>query len=69
MSTKDLVEGLATRAEIKKFTVKIGKPWTKGASNEYTQEVTVAGIVETDTPTIDLVLSDNVEAEKSQIED
>ncbi len=67
-STKALVDGLATKAEIKKFTATVGTSWAKGASNEYTQEVTVDGVLETDTPTIDLVLSDDVETAKSQIE-
>ncbi len=67
-STKALVDGLATKAEVKKFTATVGTSWTKGTSNEYTQEVTAPGILETDTPTIDLVLSDNVETAKAQIE-
>lgn len=67
-STKALVDGLATKAEVKKFTVTVGTSWTQGAGNEYTQEVTVDGILETDTPTIDLSLSDNVETAKAQIE-
>ncbi len=67
-STKALVDGLATKAEIKKFTVTIGTSWTQGENNEYTQDVTVTGILETDTPIIDLVLSDNLETAKAQIE-
>ncbi len=67
-STKALVDGLATKAEVKKFTVTVGTSWTQGENNEYTQEITVAGILETDTPMIDLVLSDNAETAKSQIE-
>lgn len=67
-STKALVDGLATKSEFKRYTATVGTSWTKGSSNEYTQEVSVSGILETDTPTIDLVLSDNVETAKSQIE-
>ena len=67
-STKALVNGLATKAEVKKFTATVGTSWTQGASGEYTQEITVAGILGTDTPTIDLVLSDSAEAAKAQIE-
>lgn len=68
VSTKALVDGLATKAEVKKFTATVGTSWTQGAGGEYTQEVTVPGILETDTPTIDLILSDNVETAKAQIE-
>lgn len=68
VSTKALVDGLATKAEVKKFTATVGTSWTQGAGSEYTQEVTVPGILETDTPTIDLILSDNVETAKAQIE-
>lgn len=67
-STKALVDGLNTKAEIKKYTATVASSWTKGSSNEYTQEISVSGILETDAPTIDLILSDNVETAKSQIE-
>lgn len=67
-STKALVDGLKTKAEVKKFTATIGTSWTRGANNEHIQEITIDGILATDTPTIDLVLNDNVEAAKSQIE-
>ena len=67
-STKALVDGLATKAEVKKFTATVGTSWTQGAGSKYTQEVTVPGILETDTPTIDLILSDNVETAKAQID-
>ncbi len=67
-STKALVDGLNTKAEIKRYTATVGTSWTKGSNNEYTQELSISGILETDAPTIDLVLSDNVETSKSQIE-
>ncbi len=67
-STKALVDGLATKAEVKKFTATVGTSWTQGANNEHIQEIIVDGILETDTPTIDLILSDNVETAKAQIE-
>lgn len=67
-STKALVDGLATKPEVKKFTATVGTSWVQGANNEYTQEVTVDGILETDTPTTDLVLSDDIATAKSQIE-
>ncbi len=66
-STKALVDGLATKSEVKKFTATVGTSWVQGANNEYTQEVTVDGILETDTPTIDLSLSDDIATAKSQI--
>ena len=67
-STKALVDGLATKAEIKKYTATISTTWTSNPNGEYTQEITLDGISETDTPTIDLVLSDDVSIAKSQIE-
>lgn len=67
-STKALVDGLATKAEIKKYTATISATWTSNPNGEYTQEITLDGISETDTPTIDLVLSDDVSIAKSQIE-
>ena len=67
-STKALVDGLNTKAEFKKFTATIGTSWVQGENNEYTQEVTLDGILETDTPTIDLVLSDDISTARSQIE-
>ena len=67
-TTKALVDGLNTKAEFKKFTATIGTSWVQGENSEYTQEITVDGILETDTPTIDLVLSDDIDTAKSQIE-
>ena len=67
-TTKALVDGLATKAEIKKYTATIGTSWIQGANGEYTQEIVLDGILETDTPTIDLVLSDDISTAKAQIE-
>lgn len=67
-STKALVDGLNTKAEFKKFTATIGTSWVQGENNEYTQEITLEGILEADTPTIDLVLSDDTSTARSQIE-
>ena len=67
-STKALVDGLNTKAEFKKFTTTIGTSWAQGENNEYTQEITLEGILEADTPTIDLVLSDDTSTARSQIE-
>ena len=52
----------------KKYTATISTTWTSNPNGEYTQEITLDGISETDTPTIDLVLSDDVSIAKSQIE-
>lgn len=67
-STKALVDGLNTRAKFQRYTATIGTSWVQGANSEYTQEISVTGILETDTPTIDIILSDNIETAKSQIE-
>lgn len=67
-STKALVDGLSTKAEIRKYTATIGTSWVQGSSGEYMQEITLNGILETDTPTIDLSLSDDISTAKSQIE-
>lgn len=67
-STKALVDGLATKAAVTTLTATIGTTWTQGASGEYSQTVNVTGLLATDTPTIDIVLSDTVSTAKSQIE-
>ena len=67
-STKALVDGLSTKSEFKRYTALIPNSWAQGQNGEYTQEVEVAGILETDTPMIDLILSDDIENSKSQIE-
>ena len=67
-STKALVDGLTTKAEISKYTVSVGTNWTQDAGGKYTQSVSVSGILATDTPIIDLILSDNVDTANSQLE-
>ncbi len=67
-STKALVDGLATKAEISRYTVTVGTNWTQDAGGKYTQSVSVSGILATDTPIIDLILSDNIDTANSQIE-
>lgn len=67
-TTKALVDGLVTKSEFKRYTATIGTSWIQGENNEYTQEVSIDGILGADTPTIDLILSDNIEMAKSQIE-
>ncbi len=67
-STKALVDGLSTKSEFKRYTATIGTSWTQEENSGYTQDISIEGILETDTPTIDLILSDNIETAKSQIE-
>ena len=67
-STKALVDGLTTKAEISKYTITVGTNWTQDAGGKYTQSVSVSGILATDTPIIDLILSDNVDTANSQLE-
>lgn len=68
-STKALVDGLSSKADIKKFSATVGTSWVQGANNEYTQELTIPDILETDTPIVDLVLSDNIETARTQTEE
>ncbi len=67
-TSKALVDGLATKAALARFTATIGTSWTEESTGLYTQEVTIEGISETDTPTVDLVLSDNVTTAKAQMD-
>lgn len=67
-TSKALVDGLATKAALARFTETIGTSWTEESTGLYTQEVTIEGISETDTPTVDLVLSDNVTTAKAQMD-
>ncbi|MDO4199871.1 MAG: hypothetical protein Q4D57_03885 [Clostridia bacterium] len=67
-STKALVDGLATKAEFVRYTATVTTSWTEEATGLYSQEISIEGISETDTPTIDLVLSDNVTTAKAQMD-
>ncbi|MGN1043519.1 MAG: hypothetical protein ACI4PR_01785 [Acutalibacteraceae bacterium] len=67
-STKALVDGLETKAEIKKYTATIGTSWTQESENKYTQSISIDGILATDAPIIDLILSDDVTTANAQIE-
>ena len=63
-STKALVDGLSTKAEVSRYTATITTTWTEGASSVYFQTISVQGILSTDTPIIDVVLdSDPVAAQ------
>lgn len=48
------------------YNVTIGASWT--GSGPYTQTITVDGILSTDNPIVDVVLSDDTESSKSIIE-
>lgn len=52
----------------KKFTATVGTTWTQAETGEYTQEVELADISETDTPIVDVVLSDDLDTAKAVIE-
>lgn len=67
-TSKALVDGLATKAALARFTATIGTSWTEESTGLYTQEVTIEGISETDTPTVDLVLSNDVTTAKAQMD-
>ncbi len=63
-STKALVDGLSTKAEVSSYTATITTTWTEGSSSVYSQTISVQGILSTDTPIIDVVLdSDPVTAQ------
>lgn len=55
-------------AVISKYTAELGTSWAAGADGEYVQTVNIERILETDTPSVDLVLSDTVSEAKEQIE-
>lgn len=54
-------------ASVQNYTATIGTTWT-GTSAPYTQTVSVAGITNTDTPIVDVVLSSNTETALAQLE-
>ena len=68
-STKALVDGLATKAAVTTLSATIGTTWTEDQTDHYfSQTVNVTGLLATDTPTIDIVLSDTISTAKSQLE-
>ena len=54
-------------ATIVKFTTNISTNWVDGGNGSYLQTVDIAGILATDTPIVDLILSDVLEDSKAQI--
>ncbi len=67
-STKALVDGLSTKAEVSRYTATITTTWTEGASSVYFQTISVQGILSTDTPIIDVVLDSDPVAAQSQLD-
>lgn len=74
INTKPLSEDIVLDATdvgaavIRKYTAELGTSWAAGNDGEYVQTVNIDGILETDTPSIDMILSDNVAEAKEQIE-
>lgn len=60
-------EKLADSAVTKYFTTNIGTSW-QNSGDIYIQHVTVNGILESDKPFIDIMLSDNIDTAKEQID-
>lgn len=67
-STKALVDGLSTKAEVSNYTATITTTWTEGSSSVYSQTISVQGILSTDTPIIDVVLDSDPVAAQSQLD-
>lgn len=67
-STKALVDGLTTKAEVSNYNATITTTWTEGSSSVYSQTISVQGILSTDTPIIDVVLDSDPQAAQSQLD-
>ena len=67
-STKALVDGLTTKAEVSNYTATITTTWTEGANSVYSQTISVQGIRSTDTPIIDVVLDSDPVAAQNQMD-
>lgn len=67
-STKALVDGLSTKAEVSNYTATITTTWTEGSNSVYSQTISVQGILSTDTPIIDVVLDSDPVAAQSQLD-
>lgn len=67
-STKALVDGLSTKAEVSNYTATITTIWTEGANLVYSQTILVQGILSTDTPIIDVVLDSDPTIAQSQLD-
>ena len=58
-STKALVDGLTTKAEVTTYTATITTDWEADTPLIYVQTISVQGIRSTDTPVIDVVLDED----------
>ena len=67
-STKALVDGLTTKAEVSNYTAIITTTWTEGSSSVYSQTISVQGILSTDTPIIDVVLDSDPTTAQNQMD-
>lgn len=67
-STKALVDGLSTKAEVQSYTTTITTTWTEGTSSVYSQTISVPGILSTDTPIIDVVLDNDPTTAQDQMD-
>ena len=67
-STKALVDGLSTKAEVSNYTATITTTWTEGSNSVYFQTISVQGILSIDTPIIDVVLDSDPVAAQSQLD-
>ena len=67
-STKALVDGLTTKAEVSNYTATITTTWTEGSSSVYSQTISVQGILSTDTPIIDVVLDSDPTTAQNQMD-
>ena len=57
-----------TKAEIKKYYLNLDTLWETDSDGKYYKQIAIDGILETDTPIIDLILSDNAETAKAEID-
>ena len=67
-STKALVDGLSTKAEVQSYTTTITTAWTEGTSSVYSQTISVQGLLTTDTPIIDVVLDNDPTTAQDQMD-
>ena len=60
-------DGTIPSDRIKTMNVSVPKSWTANTSGGYKQTINVSGILATDNPVVDVVLGDDVEANKLYI--
>ena len=67
-STKALVDGLSTKAEVQSYTTTITTTWAEGTGSVYSQTISVQGLLTTDTPIIDVVLDNDPTTAQDQMD-